>query len=176
MTHPAPRVPLLTTARLIMRGHEATDLDATAAMWGDPEVVRHISGIPSTREEPWSRLLRYAGLWSLLGFGYWLVEERASGRFVGEVGLANFHRDIDPGLGDAPEAGWVLHPWAHGRGLATEALQAALGWADAHLGARSVCMIAPDNATSLRVSEKCGYTEFARTIYKGEPTVLLQRG
>jgi RimJ/RimL family protein N-acetyltransferase len=170
-------VPVLTTLRLVMRGHTAADLDATAAMWADFQVVRHISGVPSTREESWSRLLRYAGLWPLLGFGYWLVEERATGVFVGEVGFAVFHRDVEPSLGDAPEAGWVLHPGAHGRGFATEALQAALSWADAHLGRRrSVCMIAPDNAASLRVAEKCGYTEFARTTYKGEPTVLLQRG
>ena len=169
-------VPVLTTARLVLRGHTAADLDATAAMWADPEVARHISGVPSKREESWARLLRYAGLWPLLGFGYWLVEDRATGRFLGEVGFANFHRDIEPSLGDALEAGWVLHPAAHGYGFATEALQAGLHWADHHLGPRrSVCMIAPENAASLRVAHKCGYAEFARTTYKGEPTLLLER-
>ena len=73
-------VPVLTTARLVMRGHRPSDLDASAAMWGDDAVGRHIGGKPSTREESWSRLLRYAGLWALLGFGYWLVEERKPAR------------------------------------------------------------------------------------------------
>ena len=139
-------------------------------------MVRHIGGLPSTREEAWARILRYAGLWSLLGLGYWLVEERASGAFVGEVGFAVFHRVIEPSLGEAPEAGWVLHPRAHGRGYATEALRAALRWADARQGLRrSVCMIAPENGASLRLAQRCGYVEYARTTYKGEPTVLLER-
>lgn len=146
-------------------------------MWGDPDVTRHIGGAPSTREEAWARILRYAGLWPLLGFGYWLVEERATGAFVGEVGLADFKRCVQPGLGSAPEAGWVLHREAQGRGFATEALRAALGWADEHLGPqRMICMIAPDNAASLRVGAKCGFGEFARTTYRGGPTVLLERG
>jgi RimJ/RimL family protein N-acetyltransferase len=176
MRLPGPSVPVLTTPRLVMRGHTAADLTAAAAMWAEPSVARHIGGMPSTQEETWARILRYAGLWTLLGFGYWLVEERATGRFVGEVGLADFHRDLEPALGDAPEAGWVLHPDHHGRGLATEALRAALAWADARLPARrSVCMIAPENAASLRVARKCGFVAFARTSYKGAPTVLLER-
>lgn len=145
-------------------------------MWADTEVVRHIGGMPSTREEAWARILRYAGLWPLLGFGYWLVEERATGVFVGEVGFAVFRREVEPSLGGSAEAGWVLHPRAHGRGYATEAMQAALAWSDAGLGRhRSVCMVAPENAASLRVAGRCGYAEFARTTYKGEPIVLLER-
>src|SRR3954471_2867828 len=62
-----------------MRGHALADLAGSAAMWADPAVVRHITGKPSTPEESWSRLLRYGGLWTLLGFGYWLVEEREVG-------------------------------------------------------------------------------------------------
>ncbi len=176
MTWIGSSVPVLTTPRIVMRGHAAADLDATAAMWADPEVVRHISGMPSSREESWARLLRYGGLWSLLGFGYWLVEDRADGRFVGEVGFADFHRDLAPAFGDALEAGWVIHPRAQGRGLATEALRAALAWARSEfVGRRSVCMIAPENAASLRVARKCGYVEYARTTYKGTATLLLER-
>lgn len=146
-------------------------------MWADERVVKDITGRPSSREEAWARLLRYAGLWAVLGFGYWLVEDRASGAFVGEVGLADFKRDLEPSLGDALEAGWVMRPDAQGRGLATEAMLAALAWADRHLaGRRVVCMIAPDNAASFRVADKCGFVAFERTHYRGDPTVLLARG
>ncbi len=62
-------------------------------------------------------MLRYGGLWNLLGFGYWAVEEKASGRFVGDVGFGMFQREIVPSYGEAPEAGWVLAPWCHGQGL-----------------------------------------------------------
>jgi RimJ/RimL family protein N-acetyltransferase len=168
--------PSLETERLILRGHTPADYDESAAMWGDPLVTRYIGGRPSTAEESWTRVLRYAGMWALLGHGYWVVRERGSGRFVGEVGLADFRREITPALDGAPEAGWVLAPWAHGRGFATEALRAALSWGDAHLAApRTVCLIAPENAASLRVAGKCGYREFARGTYKGEPTIICER-
>lgn len=168
-------VPALETGRLTLRGHTPADFAECAAMWGDPRVTEYIGGRPSTAEEVWTRILRYAGMWALLGFGYWVVRERETGRFVGEVGLADFRREITPPL-DAPEAGWVLAPWAHGRGFATEALNAAFSWADAHLPApRTVCMIAPGNAASLRVAQKLGFREFARTAFKGDDTLLFER-
>jgi len=145
-------------------------------MWDTAEVTRHIGGRPSTAEESWARLLRYAGHWSLMGFGYWVVREKATGRFVGEVGFADFRRDLRPSFAGAPECGWVLSPPAHGRGFATEAVLAAIAWGQAHLRPqRSVCLIAPGNLTSLSVAAKCGFREYARTTYKGEPAILLER-
>jgi len=168
-------VPVLETARLRLRGHSLADFDASAAMWADPAVVRYISGKPCTREESWGRLLRYPGHWALLGFGFWLIEEKASGRFVGEGGFGDFKRAIEPAF-DAPEQGWALAPWAHGRGYASEAVAAMLGWGAAHFGRGDfVCMIAPENAPSLRVAAKAGYREYARTSYKGAPSLLLRR-
>ena len=61
------RAPRIETARLILRAHGAADLDAVAAMWSDAALVRHITGKPSTREESWARILRYAGLWPTKG-------------------------------------------------------------------------------------------------------------
>lgn len=173
----SPTVPSLETDRLTLSAHALDDFADSAAMWADPEVTRHIGGRPSTEEEVWARLLRYAGHWRLLGFGYWVIREKASGRFVGEAGFADFRRDLSPSFEGAPEAGWALAPWAHGRGYATEALGAVLGWGDRNFeGGRTVCMISPDNAPSLRVAQKLGYREFARTAYKEQPTVLFERG
>jgi RimJ/RimL family protein N-acetyltransferase len=169
--------PVIDTPRLSLRGHTLADFADSARMWGDPEVVRYVGGRPSTQEEAWARLLRYAGLWALLGFGYWVVRERGSGRFVGEVGLADFRRQMDPSLGEAPEIGWVLAPWSHGKGYATEAARAVVAWGEGRFGAgaRTVCIIDPANVPSLRVADKCGYREVRRTTYKGDPTVVLER-
>src|SRR4051794_241975 len=98
-----------------MRGHCVEDFAACAAMWTDPEVTRHIGGRAFSAEESWAKLMRYVGHWALLGYGFWVIEERASGRFAGEAGFADFRRDIRPSLDDTPEIGWVLAPWAHGR-------------------------------------------------------------
>jgi RimJ/RimL family protein N-acetyltransferase len=169
-------VPVLETERLTLRGHRVEDFADCLALWTDPQVTRFIGGRPSTQEEVWSRLLRYIGHWSLLGFGYWAVEERATGRFIGELGFADFKRQIEPSLDGIPEAGWALSPSVHGRGYATEAVQAILAWGDRHFGsARTACIIAPENWASIRVAEKCGYREFQRTTYKDNPTIMYMR-
>jgi RimJ/RimL family protein N-acetyltransferase len=173
---PLTTAPRLETARLALVAHGLADFDDCARMWGDAQVTRYIGGRPFTREEVWARLHRYVGHWSLLGYGYWAARDKASGRFVGELGFADFHRDITPSFEGKPEAGWVLAPWAHGRGYATEAMQAALAWADARWsGTPTVCMISPENAASIHVAEKCGYREVTRALYKGDPSVLFER-
>lgn len=169
-------IPVLETERLILRGHTRDDFDESLRLWADPDVTRFITGKPSTREEVWSRLLRYVGHWAVLGFGYWAVEEKASGRFMGEVGFADFRREIEPSLEGMPEAGWVIASHAHGKGYATEAVRAAMAWGDQHFAAaRTACIIAPENVPSIRVAEKCGYRELHRTAYKGSPTVMFVR-
>jgi RimJ/RimL family protein N-acetyltransferase len=166
----------IETDRLVMRPHRIQDFEDSYSMWSDSAVTRFISGKPSSREDAWARLLRYAGTWSLLGYGFWVVREKASGRFVGEAGFLNAQRDIVPPFGDRPEVGWALMPWAHGQGYATEAVRAALGWGEARWGWReTVCMIAPGNIPSLRVAEKVGFVETGRSEYKGEAAMLFAR-
>jgi RimJ/RimL family protein N-acetyltransferase len=166
----------LDTERLTLRPHTLADFEGSAALWGDAAVTRYLGARPSTREEAWARVLRHVGHWAALGFGYWVVRERASGAFVGEVGFLNLERDIDPPLGKMPEIGWVLSPETQGRGFATEAARAALAWGDHHFaGATTVCIIDPENQPSLRVAEKCGYLPVRRTMYKGDEVIVLER-
>jgi RimJ/RimL family protein N-acetyltransferase len=168
------QVPVVETPRLLLHGHRQGDFAARAAMWADPIVVRHAGGVPLTANEAWLRMLTLIGHWSLLGFGYWAVEERGTGRFLGEVGFGDFKRDL--GFDGAPEIGWMLASWAHGAGYATEAAHAAIAWGEARFGrVPTVCLIHPENAASLRVAARCGYAEYARTSFKGQPAVLLRR-
>jgi RimJ/RimL family protein N-acetyltransferase len=175
-SNPLPAVPSLTTERLMLRGHTLADFEDSAAMWADPDVTRYISGRPNTQEEAWARLLRYVGHWALLGFGYWVVRERETNRFVGEVGFVDYKRDIVPSLEGAPEAGWVLSRAAHGQGFATEAVRAILMWGESRFGAvRTVCLIHPDNLRSIHVATKCGYRERVWTAHRDHPTIIFER-
>jgi RimJ/RimL family protein N-acetyltransferase len=54
-------VPTLRTERLILRAPTLDDFADSLAMWADPTVTRFIGGRPHTKEEVWSRLLRYIG-------------------------------------------------------------------------------------------------------------------
>ncbi len=163
------------TPRLILARHRLEDLPDCVAMWGDLETMRHIAP-PSTPEESWARLLRNVGQWALLGYGSWVVRDRATGRFAGEVGFKQFRRSLDPAWDELPEIGWALTAAARGQGLSTEAALAAFAWADAHLdAARVLCMIDPGNAASLRVAAHCGFGELARLSYKDKPVVIFAR-
>jgi RimJ/RimL family protein N-acetyltransferase len=168
--------PVLETPRLRLRGHRIEDFTASAAMWADERVVRYISGKPSTSAQSWSRILQYIGHWHALSFGYWVVEDRETGAFMGEVGLANFRREITPPIDGLPEIGWVLVPDAHGRGIATEAVSEVLRWADHHFEhGQTVCLFDPRNVASIRVAEKNGYVWKADADYMGSETLIMQR-
>lgn len=183
---PAPRMVLalarppsrvIETERLTLRPHTRADFEDVAAMWADPEVTRFIGGRPSSRDASWSRLLRYAGHWSMLGFGFWVMRERSTGRFVGELGFADFKRDVTPSFDGAPELGWVVATAMQRRGYAHEALSAALSWGEQRFGegSRSACLIEEGNAVSVRLAERHGFREFARTLYQGSAVRLFER-
>jgi RimJ/RimL family protein N-acetyltransferase len=109
----------------------------------------------------------------LLGYGYWAIEEKSSARCIGDIGYADFKRDIAPSLDGTPELGWVLASGSHGKGYASEALAAVMAWGRANLGEHmAACIIDPRNAASIRVATKAGFTLREQTTYMGD-TVLL---
>ena len=169
-------IPVLETARLLLREHRKADLPAYAAVWADPVVVRYTAGIPQTEEESWRRMLMARGHWQFNSYGYWIVEEKASGNLIGEAGYAEFHRDMKPSLDGMPEIGWILASAAHGRGYATEAVRAIHAWGDSQFpDTRTCCIISPENEPSLRVAEKTGYREIAHTLYRDHPVIVFHR-
>jgi RimJ/RimL family protein N-acetyltransferase len=173
---PVSSAPDLLTDRLRLRAPRIEDFGAMSAMWGDESTMRFISGVPSTPSESWSRLLRYIGHWHALGFGYWVVEDRATSAFLGEVGLADYRREITPPIDGMPEIGWVLASEARGRGIATEAAGAVVFWADAHLPAsRSCCIFDPEHVASRRVASKLGYAGAFMATFKSRPTLVMTR-
>ncbi len=168
--------PRIETARLVLRTSVPEDLGAHAAMLGDPAVMRHLTGAGIPREDAWRRMLQGPGLWAMLGFGYWSVERRSDGRYIGQLGFADFKRDMVPSLDGLPEMGWLLTADAQGQGFAREGVEAALGWADEALNAPEiVAIISPDNAPSIRLAERTGFRRAEETTYKGEPTIVFRR-
>ena len=168
--------PVLQTERLLLRPHELEDFAHVIALWADPVVVEFISGKPSTEEESWTRLLRYIGHWQALDYGFWVVEDRATGQFLGEIGFADFHRGIESLPKGIPEAGWVLTPHAHGRGIATEAVRRIHHWADVDKNwPETRAIFNPLHLGSQRVAQKLGYQELERSQYKGFDTLVMRR-
>jgi RimJ/RimL family protein N-acetyltransferase len=169
-------VPIVETERLRLRAFRESDLEAQAKVMGDPEVVRHLGGTPFSREETWRRIAMASGLWSLLGYGYWAVERKEDGAYLGQAGFADFKRDLQPSIEGGPEMGWIFAPCAQGQGYASEAVAAGLEWIDRALNPPEVTAIIDHlNAPSIRVAEKAGFTVREEAIYRGVPILLFRR-
>jgi RimJ/RimL family protein N-acetyltransferase len=166
---------LLITDRLTLTPVQASDLPDLCALWGDPVFAASIFPAPLSSEDVWFRLLRDIGHWEVKGHGNWSIRETATGDYVGSVGVLDYRRILDPAF-DAPELGWGVAPRFQGKGIAFEAVSAALAWCDDALNvSRTVCMISPENAPSHALAARAGYTPYAETTYKGFPVVLLER-
>ena len=81
--------PVIETERLKLRRWRGADVAPNTAMLSDPGTARFITadGKPVTDElVGWRNAAIMAGHWVLHGIGMFVVEEKASGKFVGRVG------------------------------------------------------------------------------------------
>ncbi|HEX3422780.1 MAG TPA: GNAT family N-acetyltransferase, partial [Sphingomicrobium sp.] len=110
------QAPRIETDRLILREFRVEDLEPLSAMWAKDVVVRFIGGASLSREDVWRRSLAACAQWPLTGFGYWIAELKDGGGVTGQLGFADFKRDMEPSIEGEPELGYVFDPSVHGKG------------------------------------------------------------
>lgn len=153
MTLGSPAAPRLETPRLILRGWRPEDVAPYAAMLADAETARFITrhGRPYSDAETWREVALIIGHWQLLGCGLFVVEERATGAFLGRVG------PLQPPGYPGFEIAWSLAPAARGKGYAVEAARAAISWSlETFPLERIISLIHPLNMASQRVAQRLG--------------------
>ncbi|MGH3412313.1 MAG: GNAT family N-acetyltransferase [Marmoricola sp.] len=94
------------------------------------------------------------------------IMRASDGLVVGTIGYFGPPAPAGDGVAET-EVGYGLVAAARGAGLATEALRALAGEAD-RAGVRLRASVGPDNAASLRVLAKCGFTEVRGAAEGGE--------
>jgi RimJ/RimL family protein N-acetyltransferase len=141
--------PILTSDRILLRPYRLSDFDRLAEIYRSPRAA-YIGGLRSV-DKVWRDFAADVGQWSLLGFGCWSIEDRASGACLGQTGL-NFPPEYPE-----REIGWVLWEEFEGKGYAFEAAKLALGYAFETLKFETlVSYIDPENTRSIRLAEKLG--------------------
>ncbi|MFN3424633.1 MAG: GNAT family N-acetyltransferase [Novosphingobium meiothermophilum] len=158
----------------------------------DPAVHRYLWPQPDDPlTDMFSRTLRAAGSWQLYGYGLFLAYERASGSFVGQMGVFHSWRGFGQGMDDVPEAGWIVAREHWGKGYAGEAMRAVLEWFDQAHGRRDagpdgqqrpkgkqriVCMIDPANTASVALALRLGFVRYAsRQTGEADEVDLFER-
>ncbi len=141
----------LNTARLWLRPLTLSDVDLLVELDSDPEVMRFLSGRPSTRDEVEHVVRESLGQ-------RWTAFHRSSGAFVGWFGLV-------PGDVGVYDVGYRLRRCWWGQGLATEGTAAQIDAAFSSLGAQTItAQTMAVNQRSRRVVERCGM-RLSRTFH-----------
>jgi len=147
---PAQPIPRLVTGRLILRAPAVEDFPAYARLLASPR-ARGMGGPYDDLRAAWGMFCHDAACWALFGHGALMIDLRATGECVGQVGIN--HGPLFP----EKELGWLVYDGHEGRGYATEAAAALRDWAGRALGLdRLVSYIDPDNARSIAVAERLG--------------------
>ncbi len=152
---------MLETRRLRLRRLAPSDEAVLIALDSDEEVMRHIGGRGGAPEEIVARVReRIAADHGALG--WWLIEGKDDGTFHGVAALLRMPE------GDDIELAYRLARASWGRGIATEAATALIGYAITGVGLpRIVAVTFPKNAASQRVLQKLGFVHDGTSDYKG---------
>lgn len=146
--------PEIQTERLLLRRWRETDREPFAVMCADRRVMEFFPSL-QTREETDAVIDRLNSHIDRHGFGFWALEARASGEFLGFTGLSNvgFTAPFTP----AVEIGWRLAHCFWGMGYASEAARASLAWGFGKLQLEQIVSFAVvSNLRSRRVMERIG--------------------
>jgi RimJ/RimL family protein N-acetyltransferase len=158
----------IETERLLLRPLEAQDAEDLVALHSTAEVSRFMTVLD--RDLALRRISQDRRNWAERGYGLVAILEQGSGRFLGRSGLQGW-----PQFGEV-EVGWAVKPTSWGRGVATEAGRACLGWGFETLDVPYLtAMIRPDNARSIRVAERLGMAPLRRDVLNGQGVVIYAR-
>lgn len=176
MNPPAGDEPLLVTDRLELWMPQKADEAEMFAVVSDQRTARYL-GPMAGRADHFTRFQRGAGSWLLHGYGSFMVRLHGRPEVIGNCGVFHSYRGLGEDFDDKPEAGWILAAEQVGKGLAEEAMRVALRWFDAEHGPRGVmCMIAPENAPSIRLAGKLGFAPLRQaTLPDGDEVQLFER-
>ncbi len=143
---------MIETERLILREVDPErDFEAWARTVGDENTMRYMGGKALDRANAWRNMAACIGHWKIRGYGFFSVELKSTGEWVGRVG------PWYPEGWPEPEVGWAISPDHLRRGYAVEAGRASLDYVFNVLGwPRVIHVILEGNEASTAVARRLG--------------------
>jgi len=149
MTSTTFTIPTIETERLLLRAPKLSDLEPEAEFFASDRCAYVGGKMP--REQVWRWMASVIGHWAFRGYGFFAVEEKSSGRYLGHVG------PWCPEGWPEQEIGWTMMNGAEGKGYAFEAATATRAWAYGRLGwDTAISMILHGNTRSIALAERLG--------------------
>jgi [ribosomal protein S5]-alanine N-acetyltransferase len=160
----------ITTERLHLLPFDAAKAQALHQLWTDPAVRRYLWDEKIISRHQTEEIIQNSGrLFREHGLGLWALEAREDKSLIGFGGCWFFR--------EPPELEMVigLKPEVWGKGLATEAGRALLGYAFERLGFCEVrASTDAANVASIRLMERLGMRHERRAVVGGLDTVFYQ--
>ncbi|MGN7471248.1 GNAT family N-acetyltransferase [Brevibacillus sp. SAFN-007a] len=146
----------LSTERLLLRPMQPADAPALFTFWSDPNVSKHMNIEAMTRTKQAEDMISLINdLCAKDQACRWSIVLKDSGETIGSCGFNSF--DFDHGR---TEIGYELGYPYWGKGYATEAVRAVIGYGFFQLGLNRVeAKVEPENSGSIRVLRKLGFAE-----------------
>ncbi|MEM9107447.1 MAG: GNAT family N-acetyltransferase [Pseudomonadota bacterium] len=142
-------IPTLETERLKLRPMHMDDWPDYAAMMASDRAT--YMGGPYSEEGGWWLFCHDTAQWALMGHGALMLEDKATGTCLGQVGIN--HGPLFP----ERELGWFVYRSAEGKGYACEAAEAMRDWAFGVRGLDTlVSYVHPENQRSRQLAERLG--------------------
>jgi RimJ/RimL family protein N-acetyltransferase len=158
----------LRTERLVLRQWRPVDVEPLADIYAQPEFLEHMPALDRAQTD--TQVRRFVGQWEHEGFSHWAVEDPATGRLIGRIGLLRHHDwpvEVSP-----VEVGWTLDAAYWGHGLATEGARAAVRcWLDLLEDERLISITTPTNMRSRAVMERLGMTLRGSAYWHGHDVI-----
>lgn len=159
----SPKIPMITTPRLVLRPFTLSDFDALFKIVQEPDIFRYF---PTQSAWPMDKVERYINYqiahWQKYKYGHWAVVIRETGQIIGWNGL-EYLPDTDE-----TEVGYLLNGMFWGKGMATEAAKAAVKFGINKVGLKEIIGLThPENIASQRVLEKSGLSFTRSAPYFG---------
>ncbi|MCI8919568.1 MAG: GNAT family N-acetyltransferase [Eubacterium sp.] len=151
---------ILYTQRTCVREITLSDLDELFELYDGEGITDYTEPLYERQEEEEYTKSYIQYMYHYFGYGMWIIRERKTGKLIGRAGIEH-HEGHDGEV--LMELGYIIGRQYQNQGYAAEVCRAVIEYAEDELEIdRLYCFIHPENAGSIHVAQKLGFSRIGR--------------